>query len=214
MSAEFWAALQDKWDLNSVSVYKNIEEPVVPEEVDPELFHGLMATVHKNPAGRDTTRFVKFCEYASGMNATELYGALQGCRPQVNLHDKHRVEMEHVLLGFIADHGLHLEHTHIWERVKDHFEVVLKQKWLDLSGIGRKAFLLTNAAALEIWINRDAMTRVEDALAAQGEPLLEDLVACMSSLLGASLYAQQGAKLQWLPHIDSISKNPLAMRPL
>ena len=46
----------------------------------------------------------------------------------MNLHEKHREEMQHVLPAFVADHSLHITHADIWDRVKDHFEIALKQK--------------------------------------------------------------------------------------
>ena len=94
LKSSFWQSLIEEFDLQGTSVFDELPLPEKAQAFDPELLEAIGAAEDSNPSARSPARFLKFFEYASGLNETEIYGALQGSKVRVNVTAKHSQEMQ------------------------------------------------------------------------------------------------------------------------
>ena len=206
LPSEFWTDLQAEFDIHGCTRFEDVPNPVKAEAADVELYESLQIAKDKNPALRNSTDFSKYLEYADTMNSTEFFGCLHGVKPQVNLSLKHQTEMQQSLLKFVGAKKLHLTFEDMWKPVHDHFEIIMKEMWVDAQNLGRPSFIAINRETLAMFLNMDLIDEVEEALAEKRDPPYDALQQLMASPIGSGLYAAQGVKLNWMRFLKSIDK--------
>ena len=203
---KFWMDLEKALGLEKASAFDNIPPPSAAESFDLELWNAIESTRDKNPAHRQTTSFTSHLAYAENLNETELFGAMKACAPQVNLSILHAEEMQRALLQYCASNKVHEKYPNLWGAVRAHFEVLIKNAWLDNVAIGRDLFVEANLATISMFVDGEKVKNVEQAIATKKDLPLTDLRELMTSTLGSALYQDHGVKLQWLQYIEKIGK--------
>ena len=176
MSSKFWTGVLNEFDLTGNCALKNLPKPSEAEAASQHLGSAILLTVHANPAMRSTDDFEGFFAYCSEVNYTELHGALQGCVPNLNLSGHHLQQMERILLRFFGGFDIKGTFAHIWDLITDHFEEVAKTMWLESSGSGRANFVAGKIDVLALFMPKNSVLAVENALAAEEDGVLNSKI--------------------------------------
>ena len=118
--------MQKEFDLTGQSVFVLLPKPVQEESVNKHLSAAVMLTRDANPALRSAEDFEGLFAYCSVLSYTELYGALQGCVPCLNLSGHHLQQMERTLLDYFGRIDMPTVFPQAWTVIADHFENVAK----------------------------------------------------------------------------------------
>ena len=153
----------DAFDLKGRSVYDLVPVPDDAEVARQHLQKAILRTRSDNPSERNTEDFESFFEYTDA-NATEYYGGLQACVPSLNLSPKHLLAMERVMLKFSGRIDAKSNFAAMRGKIGDRMEEVLRGLWMDSVGMGRSAFVRGNLEEISLFIRRDAIVAVENAL--------------------------------------------------
>ena len=103
VKTQFWIDLQQRYDLEGATVFDGLEEPDQAETVSKELWDCLQQARCSNPSTRTPLPFIRCLQYCDGLNDTEIYGALHGVKPQINISSRHSEMMTIALLDFKAE---------------------------------------------------------------------------------------------------------------
>ena len=206
LSTKFWADLDAKWEFSHTNVYDLVPEPCTEEALDPELGEAILQAQDPNPPARTAARFEKYLEYATNMNDTEFFGALQGCKPSINLSPAHAFDMEVALLDFIVDKSLGVKFPRMWDVVKDHYEMVMKQRWRNESATGRSNFITQNASGVARFMDISAVATIEERLKSKRGPPLCELQLCLKRARLEQTDQEQATNFQRLRSIDAAKR--------
>ena len=103
VKTQFWIELQQRYDLEGVTVFDGLEEPVLAQAVSKELWDCLQQARSANPSARTPLAFIRCLQYCEDLSDTEIYGALHGVKPQINISGRRSEMMTTALLDFIAE---------------------------------------------------------------------------------------------------------------
>ncbi len=136
-------------------------------------------------------------QHCEDLSDTEIYGALHGVKPQINISSRHSEMMTIALLDCIAEKNPE-RMPQMWETMSDHFDTILQCKWAANMALGREAFLASAEAALSLFVDPESRRKVEEALAAGLDPPFDALRTCMQTRIGSKIYAKYALKVQLL----------------
>ena len=206
LTTDFWVYFEECFDLTHSTVFSSLPEPDEENDVDRALAEAILRTKAKNPADRSTADLASILSYCREPNAQEVFGLVKACGPHINLFECHRIEVERLVVKVFAKFDLHKKHEAIWAHISDVMEQVVVNQWNDESAMGRKVFIKANADVLHLFVNLEAMLRVEETLDQNQDPLVEDMRICLTTDLGRAMYKDQGNRLTWLTWRESITK--------
>ena len=95
--------MQQRYDLEGVTVFDGLEEPVIAESVNKELWDCSQQAKCSNPSTRTPMAFISFLKYVEDLNDTEIFGSLHGVKAQINISSRHSEMMTIALLDFMAE---------------------------------------------------------------------------------------------------------------
>ncbi len=182
-------------------MFDGLEEPVLAQAVSEELWDCLQQARSANPSTRTPLAFIRCMQYCEDLNDTEIFGALHGVKPQINISGRHSEMMTIALLDSMAEKGIPARMPQMWETMSDHLDTALQCKWAANMALGREAFISSPEAALNLFVDPEARRLVEEAPAAGLDPPLDALRKCMHTKIGSKIYARYGVKVQWLSFV-------------
>ncbi len=106
-------------------MFDGLEEPVLAQAVTEELWDCLHQARSASPSTRTPLSFIRFLQYAEDLNDTEIYGALHGVKPQINISSRHSEMMTIALLDFMAEKNPE-RMPQMWETLSDHIDTTLQ----------------------------------------------------------------------------------------
>ena len=73
VKTQFWIELQQRYDLEGVTVFDGLEEPVLAQAVNKEVVDCLQQARSASPSSRTPLSFIIVLQYAEDLNDTEIY---------------------------------------------------------------------------------------------------------------------------------------------
>ena len=206
ISYNFWLELDAKWRFERAHAFDQVPPPAAAETVRKELSDALQVPKSSNPSSRTVGKLRKFFEYCDGVNYSELYGCLMGCKPHLNLSPTHSFEMHMALMELIIDYGYDQDYPEMWEASVDVFEKTFIRYWEQESSGGRSIFIQQNRMMVARFVPLDAVDEVEKALKAKQDPQMQPLQKCLQTLAGSALYKTQVLKFAWYVYCLNAAK--------
>ena len=209
----FWEKVIKRFSLHG-GFASALDCPTEEQNVGKELKVALAAAHCSNPAQKSSAQLVRWLQYSSAPNHTELRGLLVGSVESPSMSRSMSLSILEHVLRFVARTKCDTAFPLVWQETKHFFDGLLVTQWqkMQSKGTTRSQYLRAWREPLKMFMDMEyacAVIAAEDNSEALDENKVETLVA--SSLIGAELFCKESSRCEVKAYVQDVEKRLLEL---